>query len=85
MGITRTLLPYNKGEWPLPILGGNLLGVFCMIVFDKITIKTVKSLTYFPHYGNLPYFSLNYHVLFSDVFPIFFYPRKIPEQFTKNE
>ena len=38
-----------------------------MVLLDKITIKTVKSLPFFPHYGKLPYFFFKLpHFMFSD-------------------
>ena len=39
-----------------------------MILLDKITIKPVKSLPFSPHYGKLPYFSLNYHILYFQMY-----------------
>ena len=38
-----------------------------MILLDKITIKIVKSLPFFPHYGKLPYFFFKLpHFMFSE-------------------
>ena len=78
-------------RWELPVLRyhsirinypysffGVIFGWFCMILWNKITIKTVKFLPFFSHYGKLPDFLFKLrHFIFSDVFQIFLFPPKI--------
>ena len=81
MGITRSLLPHNQGKFTLPLFGGNFVSFYQ----TKLPLKTVKSLPFFPHYSKLPYFFFKLpHFIFSDVFPIFLFPPKIPDQYIKN-
>ena len=52
-----------------------------MILLDKITNKSVRLLPFPPHDGKLPDFSYKLpYFIFSDVFSIFIFPPKIPEQ-----
>ena len=84
MGITRSMLPKNQGKSPLPLFRGIfwvILHAFIRQNYHKIS----QIVTLFTHYGKLPYFSLNYHILCTqkNVQNIFF-PKKIHEQFIKN-
>ena len=67
MVITRSPLPHNQGKLPLPLFGG-IFGQFYMILLEKITIKTIQIVTLFPHYGKLPYFSLNDQILYFQMY-----------------
>ena len=47
-----------------------------MILFEKIIVNT-QIVTLFPHYGKLPHFSLNYHILcFQKNVQKFLFPKK---------
>ena len=56
-----------------------------MILLDKITIKSVRSLPFSPHNGKLPDFSNKLpHFKISDILSIFIFPPKVPEQCIKK-
>ena len=78
MGITRSPLPQHQGKLSLPLLRVKV----SVILHDFIRRITIKT----SHYGKLPDSSLKLpHYIFSDVFSIFIFPPKIPEQSIKNE
>ena len=57
-----------------------------MILLEKITIKSVRSLPFFPHNGKLPDFSYKLlHFKISDVLSIFIFPPRIPKQCMENK
>ena len=68
MGITRSLLPQNQGELLLPRFGL----IFRLILHGSIRQnyhKTVKSITFSPHFGKVPYFHFKLpHSKFSEKF-----------------
>ena len=84
MGITRSPLPQIQVKLPLPFWGV----IFRVILYDFIRKhyhKNSQIVTLFTHYGKLPYFYLNYHILcFQKIVQNFLFPQKIPEQFIKN-
>ena len=56
-----------------------------MILFEKIIVNT-QIVTLFPHYGKLPHFSLNYHILcFQKNVQKFLFPKKkLPNSLSKT-
>ena len=84
MGITRSPLPHHQGTLPLPLFGGKCL-VILHDLLDKITIKPVRSLPFYPQYGKFSRFFLYITTLYiSDVFSIFIFLPKITEQCIKT-
>ena len=81
MGITRSLLPHNQGKFTLPLFGGNFVSFYQ----TKLPLKTVKSLPFSLIIVNFLIFSLNYHILYFQMyFQYFSFLQKYPINISKT-